>query len=256
LRERLNARQPIHCFKSNFPTIVAPQLLGELGVDCIWLDQEHLPTDTLAMYSLIVASHGVGADAVVRVPNGDLNGAVRMLDAGADAIMYPRVRSAQEVADLVRHLRFAPIGERGVDTMVFANQFGARNVDGFTSFANANDVIIVQIETRDALRQVEEIAAIPGIDLLFVGLGDLSRELGVACDPKDPQLEGAIKRVAAAAQSHDIAWGTPALGIDHARELLSAGALFIALGSDTSLLRNSVTSLRKQLETLGISYGR
>ena len=123
IRERLNARRPIHCFKSNFPTIVAPQLLGELGIDCIWLDQEHLPTDTLTMYSLVVAAHAVAADTVIRVPNGDLTTAVRMLDAGADAIMYPRARSAAEVQSLVQHLRFAPIGDRGVDAMVFANRF-------------------------------------------------------------------------------------------------------------------------------------
>jgi 4-hydroxy-2-oxoheptanedioate aldolase len=256
LRERLNARRPIHCFKSNFPTIVAPQLLGEIGIDCLWLDQEHLPTDSLTLYSLIVAAHGVAADAVVRVPNGDLSTAVRMLDAGADAIMYPRVRSAAEVQTLVQHLRFAPIGDRGVDTMVFANRFGARNVDDFTAFANANDVIIVQIETREALRQVDEIAAVPGIDVLFVGLGDLSRDLGIPCDPTNEQLDSAVKHVAAAAERHGVAWGMPALSIEHAQQLLAAGALFVSHGSDTSLLKGAVTNLRKQMESIGFKFGR
>lgn len=256
LRERLNARQSIHCFKSNFPTIVAPQLLGEIGIDCIWLDLEHLPTDTLTLYSLIVAAHGVSAHAVVRVPNGELTTAARMLDAGADAIMYPRVRSAAEVQSLVQHVRFAPIGDRGVDTMVFANRFGAKDVDTFTAFANANDTLIVQIETREALRQVDEIAAVPGIDLLFIGLGDLSRELGIPCDPANEQFNSAVKQVAAAAERHGIAWGMPALSVEHAQQLLAAGALFISHGSDTSLLKGAVTQLRKQMESIGIKFGK
>lgn len=255
IRERLSAKQPIHCFKSNLPTIVAPQLLGELGVECLWLDQEHMPTDCLTMYGLIVASHAVGADAVVRIPNGAIADAVRMLDSGADAIMYPRVRSPEEVANLVRFLRFAPVGQRGVDTMVFSNQFGARSVDGFSTHANEQNVIIVQIETVEALQQVEGISAIQGIDVLFVGIGDLAREIGVCCDPNDPQLADAVMRVAKAARQHGLAWGMPAFSIEHASELLKAGALFIAHGSDTSLLKVAVTKVCRQMESLGIPRG-
>jgi 4-hydroxy-2-oxoheptanedioate aldolase len=256
LRERLNNRQPVHCFKSNLPTIVAPQLLGNLGVDCLWFDQEHLPTDTMTMYSLIVAAHAVDTDAVVRVPNGSLADAVRMLDAGADAIMYPRVRSSAEVHDLIRVTRFAPVGDRGIDTMVFSNQFGSRNVDGFAQHANEQNVLIVQIETPEAVEDVDAIASIPGIDVLFIGTGDLAREMGVKCDPQEPKLQAAQTRIARAASTHGIAWGTPAFSIEHASELLAAGALFIAHGSDTSLLRVHVTKICQQMDSLGIPRRR
>jgi 4-hydroxy-2-oxoheptanedioate aldolase len=256
LRERLNLKQAIHCFKSNLPTIVAPQLLGGLGVDCLWFDQEHLPTDTLTMYSLIVAAHAVDTDAVVRVPNGSLSDAVRMLDAGADAIMYPRVKNAAEVAELIKVVRFAPIGDRGIDTMVFSNQFGSRSVDGFALHANEQNVIIVQIETGDALEDVETIAAVSGIDVLFIGTGDLARELGVKCDPQEPRLVAAQARIANAARANGLAWGTPAFSIEHAADLLAAGAQFIAHGSDTSMLRTHVTKLCQQIDSLGIPRGR
>ena len=117
-------------------------------------------------------------------------------------------------------------------------------------------MIIVQIETREALRQVNEIAAVRGIDVLFVGLGDLSRDMGVPCNLSNAQLSAAAKSVAASAERNGLAWGMPALSIEHAEQLLSAGALFISHGSDTSLLKGAVTNLRRQLETIGIKFGR
>jgi 4-hydroxy-2-oxoheptanedioate aldolase len=256
IRERLAANLPIHCFKSNLPTIFAPHLLGSLGMDCLWFDQEHLPTDSLTMYSLVLSSHAGDADAVVRVPHGALSDAARMLDAGADAIMYPRVRAAEEVRQLVRHLRFSPVGNRGMDAMVPSNAFASQNGEDFALHSNEHNQLIVQIETREALNEVDEIAQVEGINVLFVGIGDLARELGVKCDPQDAVLAGALRRVGEAAQRHGKAWGAPALSIEHAAELLSQGALFISHGSDSSLLKAAVTKVSSQLSALGIRYGR
>ena len=119
--------------------------------------------------------------------------AVRMLDAGADAIMYPRVRSVEEVENLVQCLRFSPLGNRGMDTMVPSNCFGLESGDNFAVHSNRHNQVIIQIETREALDKVEKIAQVDGISILFIGISDLARELGVDCDPRRPKADRSRK---------------------------------------------------------------
>ena len=255
LRQRLGQNAPTFCFKSNIPHPLVIELLSQYGVACLWLDCEHMPTDQGTLAELIRACRGFDIDSLVRVPHGELALAARMLDAGADALMYPRCRDAGAVRALVQATRFPPRGLRGVDTAVAATLLGAGGLGESLRREREDQVLIVQIETPQAVEAVDEIASVPGVDMLFVGPGDLSVELGLSFGfglPLAPAIEQAIDTVARAAEAHGIAWGMPALSLEHAAALVQRGAALVAHGSDTSVLGKQVARLVDDMAELGI----
>lgn len=256
IRQRLAARRPVLCFKSNIPHLMVPELLGGAGIDCLWLDTEHFPTSAETMAGLVMACRATDTDSMVRVPNGQFGLAAKMFDLGADGVMYPRCRNVAEVRTLVDWTRFAPVGRRGADNGVAAASYGGLSADESIAHARANNILMVQIETPEALAAVDEIAAVPGVDILFVGPGDLALELGVPCDPANPVLADAIARVGKAADRRGIAWGMPAFSLDHGRKLIDAGARFVNFGSDTSVLMREVRSNCKAFAGMGVEFGR
>jgi 4-hydroxy-2-oxoheptanedioate aldolase len=247
LRRSITERKPLWCFKSNIPDRMIIELLGGRGCRCLWLDMEHLSTSLETMAGLVQACRGVDIDSVVRVPNGDFVSASRALDLGADAILYPRCRSAAEVRQLVEWVRYPPVGRRGLDTGTYIAGYCARTMAEIMAGAARRDVLIVQIETAEALANVDAIAEVRGVDMLFVGPGDLSVALGCECRVEDPRLAEAIERVAQSAAAHNLAWGMPALSLEHVRQLVERGALFVTHGSDTSLLGSAVHALHERL---------
>jgi len=255
VRRRLDAGKPVWIFKTNYPHPMAPEVLGSRGIDCLWLDCEHFPTGPDTMFSLIQACRGSDTDALVRTPNGQFALAAKMLDTGADGIMYPRCRDADEVRELIRWTRFPPEGRRGCDTGVAAALFSGLSLPEYIERNRRENFLAVQIETAEALEALDEIASVPGIDILFVGPGDMSVALGVDCDPAHPTLAEAIRRVAGAAADHGLAWGMPAFTMDHAAQLLEMGAQFITHGSDTSIIVREIASIRRQFQELGMPFG-
>lgn len=249
LPRRIAEGKPLFCFKANVPHAMMPELLGSCGVQALWLDTEHFPTSLETMAEQIRSCRASDVDAVVRTPNRAFADAWRMLDAGADAIMYPRATSAAEIEELVRWTKYPPVGRRGLDVGVAAAGYSALSIDGMLERGGLTS-LLVQIETREALEDLDAIAAVPGVDLLFLGPGDLSVELElhtVDAATRDRTLEDAIERVASTAKRHGVAWGMPASNVAHAHALAQRGATLIPIGSDTSLLRREVTALFKAL---------
>jgi len=254
VKEKISKGLAVHCFKSNIPHCMMPELIGLQGIDCLWLDFEHLPTSLQTAFSLVQACRGTNMDSLLRVGNREFTHATRMLDLGGTGIMYPRARSAGEVAELVKHVRFPPLGIRGVDPGVPAGNYGAVSTQQYIDWANEQTFLMAQIETKHALEQVDEIAAVPGVDILFIGPCDLSVELNIPMNPRENPMLDCIKTVAQAAKRHNKAWGIPASSPEHAKELLEMGALFISHGSDTSFLRRAILEIQDAFRKSGITY--
>jgi len=142
------------------------------------------------------------------------------------------VNSAAEARALVQAVKFPPLGERGVDGASIDNEFYTHGTEGYFAAANAETVLIVQVETPEALANVEEIAAVPGVDGFFLGPGDLGLRLNCFGNLDHPSMRDAHARIAAAAARNGIAWGRPTRSVDDIRQLVAAGARLIANGSD------------------------
>ncbi|MAE66094.1 MAG: hypothetical protein CMJ18_17625 [Phycisphaeraceae bacterium] len=255
VHERLAKSLPVYCFKSNIPHPMMPELLALGGVHCLWLDCEHFAATSETLSAQVQAARGADVDAVVRVPNGEYALAARMLDNGANGIMYPQVRDPEDVARLVDRTRFAPLGRRGADFGPAAALYGQVPWEDVRRYQNEQVKVLIQIETPEAVERIDEIAAVPGISLLFIGPGDLSITMGLPMDAAAPHVLDAMRRTAEAAQHHGLHWGMPVLDRSHAVRILSMGGRFLTQGGDTSVLLKAVQQLRAEIAEVSEPYG-
>lgn len=236
LKVRLKEAEPLYGLWLSLASADAAEALAHAGFDWLCIDMEHAPNDTAdvtAQLRAIAAAH-LPSEPVVRVPVREPWLVKRVLDAGARTIMFPNIDSAEAAAHAVRLTRYphadTPDGLRGVAGVVRASAFGARR--DYLQTANAQIATIVQIESARALDELDEIAATPGVDCLFVGPADLAASLGYLGDTRHPEVQGALERVLDAARKAGVAAGIFALDVAGARQYREAGFGFISLAVD------------------------
>ena len=185
------------------PSSLTAEILAKGGFDWVLVDMQHGCMDYQTAVEMIRAIDLAGITPIVRVPWNEPGIVGRMLDAGAMGIVAPMIQSVEEATRLVEACRYPPLGRRSLGPV----RVGARDGMGYVASANDRICVIPMIETVEALAAVEEIAAVPGVDALFVGPFDLSFSLGLPPGDNDgkPAFDDAIARVNGAAQARDIA---------------------------------------------------
>jgi 4-hydroxy-2-oxoheptanedioate aldolase len=240
LRARLAAGEPTLGTFVGAASPVTAEACAAAGVDWLVLDLEHGSGGEEQVLDVVPAAGAYGVPTVVRVESGARIRIGRVLDLGAAGVMLPRMDSAEEVREAVRHLRYPPGGDRGVATYNRACRFG---LDPDALGRASNEVLgVVQIESAPAVEQVEAIAALDGVDVLFVGPQDLSYNLGVPGDLQAPAYLAAVERVRGAAARHGKACGLLVRDGRAAAARQAEGWTFVAIGSDTTLLAVAVTN--------------
>lgn len=177
---------------------------AHFGFDAIWLDLEHRAMDAREVQALLALCHQFDVDGMVRAPTRERTLLYRYFEDGASGLLMPLVADAAEARRIVEAVKFPPLGNRGLDGAGLDADF-ALGGDGFTDAANRETFVIVQIETPQALAEAEAIAAVDGVDGIFVGPADLGLRLRHA---GGTDVEAATARVAAAASRHGKVWGT------------------------------------------------
>jgi 2-dehydro-3-deoxyglucarate aldolase/4-hydroxy-2-oxoheptanedioate aldolase len=221
-------------------TPVTAEVCAAAGVDWVLLDLEHGAGGEDQVRDVVAAAASYSVPTVVRAESTERIRAGRLLDLGAAGVMFPRIDTAGESAACVRHLRYPPAGDRGVATYNRVCRYGL----DLGALDRANDEVlgVVQIETRPALDAVDDIAAIDGVDVLFVGPRDLSHALDVPGQTRAPAYLAALDRVLAAAKGNGKAAGLLVPDGAAAAALAAAGWQFLAIGSDTTLLAGAVVA--------------
>jgi 4-hydroxy-2-oxoheptanedioate aldolase len=226
---------------SVMPDPYVTEILAAAGFDWIVLDTEHSPNDLRTVMAQLQAAKGSDTSFVVRVRWNDAALIKQYLDVGAQTILVPMVNTADEARAAVAAVRYPPEGIRGVAAATRATGFG--RIAGYARHANAEVGLLVQVETRAALDNIEAIAAVEGVDGIFVGPGDLAASFGYAGEPLHPQmlpvLEDAVRRIRAAGKPPGILTTSE----EFARTAIGWGTLFTAVGSDLPLLLNGATGL-------------
>ena len=205
------------------------------GFDCIWLDAEHRMFENHEILAILAFFHLADIDCMLRPPTLEKTQLYRYLEDGATGLMIPHVSTAEKAHFLAQAVKFPPLGDRGLDGSGLDSDFYLDDPAGYTDQANRETFLVVQIETLEAVANVEEIASVPGVDGLFIGPGDLG--LRLRHSKTDATLEGAIDRVAAAAARHKKAWGCPAASVEKLKQLRSRGAQLLAHGSEFMALK-------------------
>lgn len=223
------------------PSGFVTEALAGAGFDWLLLDTEHSPSDVLTVLPQLQAAAAYDVSTVVRPAANDPVLIKRLLDLGAQSLLIPYVQSVEEAEAAVAAVRYPPRGIRGVAGLTRASRFG--RVEGYARRAEEELCLLVQVETRKALDSLEAIAAVEGIDGIFIGPGDLSASLGHPGELFNPEVvaavEGAIQRVKAAGKPA----GVLTYDIDFARRCMELGSLFTAVGADLSLLMRGVDRL-------------
>jgi 2-keto-3-deoxy-L-rhamnonate aldolase RhmA len=217
------------------------------GFDCIWLDLEHRLIPSRDVQMLLAMSHQFDIDIMLRAPTLDKTGLYRYLEDGAAGLMIPHVSTAEKAQMLVDATKFPPLGDRGLDGAGLDSDFIIQGGKDFPAEANAETFLVVQIETPQAVENVEEIAAVKGVDGMFVGPGDLGLRLRHSSGQMT--VESAIERVAAAAKKNGIAWGCPVFDRENLQKRRSQGGQLLANGGEFMTLYRMLESAMADFDT-------
>ncbi len=218
------------------------EVIAGAGYDWILLDMEHSPNDLESLLSQLQAAAPYPAHPVVRVPWNDIVTIKRVLDVGAQSILIPYVSSVAEATSAVAATRYPPAGVRGVAGTTRASRFG--RVQGYAKKAHEEICVLVQVETRQALDNLEAICAVEGVDGVFIGPADLHASLGHTGETSNaavvPLMEEAMRRIRKAGRAPGYLSPVEA----DAKRMLAAGAQFVAVGADIGLLARGAEALR------------
>jgi len=210
------------------------EALGCAGFDFLVVDMEHVPLDVADMIEILRTVAGTPAQAIVRPPWNDTVMVKRAMDAGALSLLFPFVQNAEEARRAVAATRYPPAGIRGVAATHRGSRYGA--VPNYLKRANDEVCVIVQIETLAALDKLEEIAAIPGVDSIFVGPGDLSASMGHIGDIGNAEVQVKLAAAAAACRKLGKPCGIVGPSPEMVARFLEYGYTWVAIGSDMGLM--------------------
>lgn len=204
------------------------------GFDWLLIDTEHSPNDLRDVLAQLQAVSAYPVSPVVRPAWNDAVLIKRFLDIGAQSLLIPYVQNAEEARRAVAAVRYPPAGVRGVSALTRATRFG--RIAGYPQDCEQEICLLVQVETREALRNLDEIVAVDGVDGVFVGPGDLAADMGYLGQPGHPDVqasvEDAIRAIRKAGKPAGVLTGDPKL----ADQCIEAGSLFTAVGVDAAIL--------------------
>ena len=241
-KQALLEKKPQIGIWSSLSSHIVAEILAHAGFDWVLLDTEHSPNELPMVQSQLHALTGGSATPVVRPAWNDMVLVKRYLDIGAQSLLLPYVQSAEEARDAVRYTRYPQAGVRGVAGSTRAAGYG-RTKD-YLKRAHEEICVLVQVETQQALDQIEAICAVDGVDGVFIGPADLHASLGYTGETANPKvlpiIDEAIRRIRKAGKAPGILTPVEA----DAKRWLECGALFVAVGADVGLLARGAEALR------------
>jgi 4-hydroxy-2-oxoheptanedioate aldolase len=237
----LKAKQPQIGLWASIPSNYSAEVIAGAGFDWILLDTEHTPSDIETVVSQLQALAAYPTTPVVRVPWNDMVAIKRYLDTGVQTLLVPQVNTVEEAKNAVAFTRFPTAGVRGVAGSTRATRFG--RINDYFKRAHEETCLLLQAESKEALGNIEAIAAIEGVDGIFIGPADLHASLGYLGERahKDvmPVIDDAISRIVKSGKAAGILTNSE----ENARRWLKLGATFVAVGSDLGLLTSSADAL-------------
>ena len=252
LRRRVLAGEPTIGAFVNLGSLAAAELVARAGYDWVIVDLEHGMGTLSELHAQLLAVQATPTSAIVRVPSAERLNVGRALDLGADGLMIPRMEGPAEARETLTWMRFPPAGIRGVALPNRGGGYGSLTHAELAERVNAAVIGVFQVESPAAVEAADELAAIDGVDVLFVGPADLSHAMGIPGRFDEPSFVAALDRVVAACRAHGKSAGIllrdgAAVQASHAQ-----GFTFLGVGSDASFV---VAGARTQLEAARAGIG-
>ncbi len=234
LKERLAAGETVFGTLVNTPAGGLIEIMGHAGLDFVVLDTEHGPLSIETCEDLLRSASSAGMSSIIRILANEPTLAQRALDIGAGGIQVPQVQSRSDAQLAVQGAKYAPLGLRGLSPFVRAGQYGA-GIVGMTERANQETMVVAHIEGHSAVKAVDEILGVEGLDVIFLGPFDLSLSLGVPGQVEHPRVMEMMRSVAEKTHSAGKALGAFAKDVQGAKKLMDLGARYLVYGVDVGV---------------------
>ncbi len=234
------------------PTVF--EMTSLMGFDGIWLDLEHHAVSVETAGRLMRAARVGVSDIVARPAKQEMMRMGRLLESGAQGIMYPRCESAEEAAEVVRWSKFAPLGQRGFDSGNPDNPYTFEPMTDYLREANRETFVIVQLESARAVDAASRIAATPGVDAIMLGPADFSILSGFPGQWNHSKIDESLAAIARAAGDAGIQWGCPVVRTGMAEQLLEMGARILFSQADLLMVKNGMRRLQESFAPLGFTF--
>ncbi|GEM79682.1 4-hydroxy-2-oxoheptanedioate aldolase [Vibrio superstes] len=246
-KQALKQSDPLWGLWLGLPDTSCAEICGSAGFDWVLIDGEHASFDLSDIKYHLQALEPHSASSIVRAEDSNPTLIKRLLDIGAQTLLVPMVNTAEQAQEVVKSAMYPPLGTRGIGSaLARASQWN--RIPQYLHRANDQTCILVQVETKQAIDNIEEIAAIEGIDGIFIGPSDLSGSMGHIGNPDHPEVVAAIDHAIRVINQSGKASGILSLNPKQAQEYASRGVKFIGAGVDTLLLRLSAENLANQLK--------
>jgi len=203
LKASLRQGTPVFGLLNSIPSPLIVEMIGYAGYDFVILDMEHVGVNPETLENMIRSAECADLTALVRVPDITPSTILRVLDCGAQGIVVPCVRNRDEAEQIVSASRYHPLGNRGISGGRNTG-FGTMDLVSYMELANREIMVVAMIEDQEGVSNIDEIASVPGIDMILEGAIDLSQSYGVPAQPLDTNVQQAIQTVAASCRRHDI----------------------------------------------------
>jgi len=230
------------CFGTMLRVLKSPQavaLCASEGWDYIILDTEHndYNYETLGSFSLIAKYEKMGL--FVRVPDKLYHQMAQMLDIGAEGLILPQVKTAEEARHIIESVKYAPMGKRGVSVSTTATLFREYSTDEYLEWANRELMTIVQIESEEGVNNAEKIISTPGIDAIMIGPADLSHDMGISGQLHHPRIEEAFREIINQCNKYGVAPGIHLSNMEDVNKWAKEGMRFITYSYDTKFIKDA-----------------
>ena len=246
-KQRLRSGEPQIGLWLGLADAYCAELAANAGFDWLLIDGEHAPNDLRGMLSQLQAVAPYPGHAVIRPVIGDTALIKQVLDIGAQTLLVPMVENAEQARQLVKAIHYPPTGIRGVGSAL-ARASRWNSIPGYLDHADEQICLLVQIENREGLANLEAIAAVDGVDGVFIGPADLSAAMGHRGNPGHPEVQAAIEQAIVQIQKAGKAAGILSADEKLARRYIELGAAFVAVGVDTTVLMRGLQALASKFK--------
>jgi 2-keto-3-deoxy-L-rhamnonate aldolase RhmA len=250
LKRALREGRPVVGATVTVPNVDTALTLATAGFDFLWIEMEHGPITLESLRAILLATRGATAVPITRVPANEVWLAKRVLDEGSLGVVFPFTSTRELAERAVAACRYPPLGDRGFGPALAMSRYGMGGPE-YVQFANENVLVVVIIERREAIENIESIASVPGIGVLFVGVNDLSYSLGVGGRTTDPLVEQALTKVLDAGRRHGVPVGYPTGNPTEINRRIAQGFRFFQASSDIGLMAGAARDLLSKVDRAG-----
>lgn len=242
VREKLLSGLPVIGTWIVIPSIISSDIIASSGIDFVIIDREHGPISFETAQEIVIACESRSVSPIMRVGDIDKSSIQKALDIGNHGIQIPNVSNLKEAKQVINFSKYPPIGNRGFSPFIRAADYTNKNSNKLINNSNTNTLVVLNIEGSDAIKNLDEILSVNNIDIIFVGLFDLSKELGIPGDIENQMIYDKLNIIVEKASKFNVHIGTIATSTPQMKKFIDIGLKYIVYGVDCNILKNSYES--------------